>query len=232
MSQNNSALRHIAIIMDGNGRWAKAKNLPRTAGHRAGGDTLKNIVRAAGQMGLAFFSVYAFSTENKGRPKAEVNALMKLLVEFCKNQVDELIENNTKLVFIGNIAEMGKREREAMRVAQAKTAHCTGMQFNVCINYGGRDEIVTAIKRIISDQIAIDDIDKDLVNQYLYTAGIPDPDLIIRTSGEMRLSNYYLWQAAYSEFVFVDRHWPDFTEQTLRECITVYQTRNRRFGKL
>ncbi len=221
---------HVAIIMDGNGRWAKAQGLPRVAGHRKGGEVLKQIVRYAGEIGIAHLSVYAFSTENWNRPKAEISALFKLLVDFCHNQVDELIETGTKLKFLGDIDGMPLLQRKAMRLAEQKTAAGQGLNFNVCINYGGRQEIVHVIKRIVDDRLTASQIDSAAVADYLYSAGIPDPDLIIRTSGEQRLSNFFLWQSAYAEFVFSDVNWPDFTTQTLDECIAVYNGRQRRYG--
>lgn len=221
---------HIGIIMDGNGRWAKAKHLPRIAGHKAGGDVLKNIVRACGEIGVSHLSVYAFSTENWKRPKEEVGALFKLLVDYCQSQVKELIDTNTKIVFIGDIEGMPKAEREAMRLAEQKTAQCTGLQFNICINYGGRQEIVNAVKNMLKSGIAIEDINQQMLSEHMYTGQIPDPEFIIRTSGEKRLSNFFAWQSVYSEFVFVDYHWPEFTPQHLVECIDEFNDRKRRFG--
>ncbi len=222
--------KHIAIIMDGNGRWAKAQDLPRVAGHRKGGQVLKQIVRYAGEIGVAHLSVYAFSTENWNRPKTEIAALFKLLVDFCDNQVDELIASGTRLRFLGDIDGMPLLQRQAMRLAEQKTAAGQGLNFNVCINYGGRQEIITAIKRIVSAGLTVDQIDAAAVAKRLYSVDIPDPDLIIRTSGEQRLSNFFLWQSAYAEFVFVDVNWPDFTAQTLADCIAIYNTRQRRYG--
>ncbi len=222
--------QHIAIIMDGNGRWAKSKGLPRVAGHKKGGEVLTDIVRYAGELGLAHLTVYAFSTENWRRPKAEVSALFKLLVDYCNDRVAELIESGTSLKFLGDIDGMPPLQREAMRTAERKTAGGKGLKFNICINYGGRQEIVNAIKSIIEDDLAAVDIDVDTVARYLYTADMPDPDLIIRTSGEQRLSNFLPWQSAYSEFVFVECHWPDFSRALLDNCIAVYCGRERRFG--
>ncbi len=224
--------RHIAIIMDGNGRWAKSKGLPRVAGHKAGATSLKNIVRATGEIGIDYLTVYAFSTENWKRPADEVGALFKLLVEYCKSQVKELIENNTKVVFIGDIEAMPELEKRAMREAERATAACTGLQFNICINYGSRQEIIQAIKKILSSGIEVESIDENIVNKYLYTCDIPDPDLIIRTSGEERLSNFMLWQSSYSEFIFVDQYWPDFNREILEQCLLIYQKRKRRYGSV
>ncbi len=222
--------QHIAIIMDGNGRWAKAKGLPRVAGHKRGGEVLSDIVRYAGEIGVAHLTVYAFSTENWRRPKAEVRALFKLLVDYCNTRVAELVDTGTTLKFLGDVDGMPAEQRTAMRSAEEQTAGGNGLNFNICINYGARQEIVAAIQRIVEDRVAAADISTDLVARYLYTAAIPDPDLIIRTSGEQRLSNFLAWQSAYSEFVFVERHWPDFDRALLDDCIDIYMGRARRFG--
>ncbi len=234
MNNRNKATlpSHIAIIMDGNGRWAKARHLPRTAGHKKGGEVLKNIVRHAGEIGIKYLSVYAFSTENWNRPKTEVTALFTLLLNFCENHVDELMSTGTRLRFLGDIDSMPAAQRAAMRSAEQKTEAGTGLQFNVCINYGGRQEIVNAVKQMINSGYTADAVTLDSIACYLYTADIGDPDLIIRTSGEQRLSNFFCWQSAYSEFVFVDTHWPDFTPDTLDQCIAEYCGRERRFGKI
>ncbi len=223
---------HIAIIMDGNGRWAEAKGLPRADGHKKGSETLKQIVRYAEKIGIKNLSVYAFSTENWNRPKTEISALFKILVNFCNNQIDELIEKGTRLRFLGDIAGMPLIQRKAMSYAEEKTKAGSGMQFYVCVNYGGRQEIVNAVKRMIGDGLTSDAITTETIANYLYTANIVDPDLIIRTSGEQRLSNFFPWQSAYSEFVFVDTLWPDFTPQILMQCIDEYRGRHRRFGKI
>ncbi len=223
---------HIAIIMDGNGRWAKAQGLPRTAGHKKGSDVLKNIVRYAGEIGIKTLSVYAFSTENWNRPKVEVAALFAILLNFCDNQVAELISTGTRLKFLGDIDGMPSAQRKAMRMAEQRTKAGNGLQFNVCINYGGRQEIVNAVKKMMADGLTPDDVSSERLADYLYTADIADPDLIIRTSGEKRLSNFFSWQSAYSEFVFINSHWPDFTPETLDQCIAEYRGRQRRFGKI
>ncbi|MCK8058793.1 MULTISPECIES: isoprenyl transferase [unclassified Fusibacter] len=221
---------HIAIIMDGNGRWGTSRNLPRVAGHKAGGDTLKKIVRAAGELGIGHLSVYAFSTENWTRPQDEVDGLMKLLVEFCKREVPELKKTNTRIKFVGDIDNMPDKQKNAARNAEKDLEACTGMQLNVCLNYGGRGDIVHAVKEIVKAGYKESEITDELVASHLYTQSIPDPDLLIRTSGEYRISNYYLWQVAYSEFVFVDKYWPDFTKEDLVACIEEYNLRTRRFG--
>ncbi len=224
--------RHVAIIMDGNGRWAKERGLDRVEGHKKGGEALRKVVRAAGELGIDYLSVYAFSTENWRRPKTEVSAIFKLLVDYCKNEIDELLYNNVKLNFIGDIDSMPMVEKMAMRNAEKKTAKSTGLVFNICINYGARQEIMRAIKNIISSGIEVDKIDESCISGHLYTAGIPDPDLIIRTSGEQRLSNFMLWQASYAEFVFTPQYWPDFDKQSLIEALEVYRNRKRRYGSI
>lgn len=224
--------RHVAIIMDGNGRWAKSKGLPRIAGHKAGGDALRRLVRRAGELGIAHLSVYAFSTENWNRPQDEVSGLMKILVEFCKGEVSELKSNNTRIKFIGAIEEMPQLQREAIREAEAALSECTGMQLNICMNYGGRRELLDAVKSIIASGIPAEAVTEEVIQDALYTRDIPDPDLLIRTSGELRISNFYLWQLAYTEFLFVDKHWPDMQPQDLDHCLQLYTQRHRRYGKL
>jgi undecaprenyl diphosphate synthase len=221
---------HIAIIMDGNGRWGKAKNLPRVAGHKAGGDTLKKIVRAAGELGVKHLSVYAFSTENWTRPKDEIDGLMKLLIEFCKKEVPELKKTNTKIKFVGDIDTMPEKQKKAIYKAENDLVNCTGMQLNICLNYGGRSDLVHAMKEIIRLGYNESEITEEVISNHLYTKMIPDPDLLIRTSGELRISNYFLWQIAYSELVFVNKYWPDFSKEDLVECIHEYNRRTRRFG--
>lgn len=224
--------QHIAIIMDGNGRWAKSKGLPRLAGHKAGGDTLRRIVRRAGEVGVSYLSVYAFSTENWNRPQDEVKGLMKILVEFCKGEVAELKSNNTRIKFIGAIDEMPSLQREAIRSAEAALEDCTGMQLNICMNYGGRRDIIDAVKAIVGSGISAESIDEKTISDYLYTKSIPDPDLLIRTSGELRISNFYLWQLAYTEFIFLDKHWPELMPEDLDDCIRLFAQRHRRYGKI
>ncbi len=228
----NNIPRHVAIIMDGNGRWAQLRGLERVDGHKAGASALQNAVKAAAEIGIEHLSVYAFSTENWQRPKAEVTALFKLLVDYCYNQVAELIENNVIIKFIGDIASMPLAERQAMRQAENRTAKCTGLQVNVFINYGARQEIIKAVQDVIKQGIELKNIDEQTFSQQLYTATIPDPDLIIRTSGEQRLSNFMLWQASYAEFVFTEQYWPDFNKESLLECIRIYQGRKRRYGSI
>lgn len=230
----NNIPKHIAIIMDGNGRWAKMRNLPRTMGHKAGVETIRNIVKEADAIGVKYVTFYAFSTENWKRPKEEVNALMKLLVQYLRKELDELHENGVVINVLGDISRLPEECITEINRAKEKTKNNTGLVMNMALNYGGRAEIVRAIKNIVLDskeeKIDVNDIDEALVNKYLYTANMPDPDIIIRPSGEQRLSNFLLWQCAYSEFWYSDINWPDFTAENLKEAIIDYQKRNRRFG--
>ena len=226
--------QHVALIMDGNGRWAVSRNLPRTMGHKAGVETLRRIIVEGNKLGIKYMTFYAFSTENWKRPKDEVNAIMKLLVQYLKQEINELNRNNVKINVLGDLSRLPLECCNEVNKAVEVTKNNTGIVMNVALNYGGRDEIVYAIKGILSDEkegkINIDDIDVNLVNNYLYTAGIPDPDIIIRPSGEQRLSNFLLWQCAYSEFWYSDILWPDFTEEDVNKILEDYQKRNRRFG--
>ncbi|WP_138207332.1 isoprenyl transferase [Haloimpatiens lingqiaonensis] len=230
----NNIPKHIAIIMDGNGRWAKEKNLPRTMGHKAGVETIRDIVKACNSLGIKYLTLYAFSTENWKRPKDEVNALMKLLVEYLKNEFEELNSNNVVINSIGNISKLPRICEEELIKAYEKTKNNTGLVLNLALNYGGRDEIIMAFKNMYSDlnegKIKEEDIKDETLSNYLYTSGMPDPDIIIRPSGEQRISNFLLWQCAYSEFWYSNIKWPDFTRENLYEAIYDYQHRNRRFG--
>lgn len=226
--------RHVAIIMDGNGRWATAKGLVRTAGHRAGVGTLKKILRAANDMGIQVLTVYAFSTENWKRPAAEVDFLMKLFSEYLQKEILEMHEENVRISFIGDTGELSAALQKQMAEAAELTANNTGIHFNVAANYGGRDELVRVAKKIVNaaniGKIAAADINEDSFEQYLDTAGDPPVDLVIRTSGDMRLSNFLLWQAAYAEFWFTDTNWPDFTPEMFAAAINDFASRERRFG--
>ena len=226
--------KHIAIIMDGNGRWAKDRGLKRVMGHRAGMKVIKNIVNSCGKLGIKYLTLYAFSTENWKRPLEEVNALMNLIVEFIEKEGDELNEKNVIFNTIGDITKLPRASQDALNSLKKKTKNNTGLTLNIALNYGGRDEILMAVKNICKEvdkgTINISDIDEKLFSEHLYTAFMPDPDLIIRPSGEQRLSNYLLWQSAYSEFWYSDIKWPDFTEDNLKIAIIDYQHRNRRFG--
>lgn len=225
---------HVAIIMDGNGRWANRRGLPRIAGHKEGMEVVQRIVRAADKLQIKILTMYAFSTENWKRPKAEVDYLMRLPKMFLDKYLPELIEKNVKVNVIGELSVLPPHTLQAVHQAMEKTKDNTGLLLNFALNYGGRDEIVKAVKQMVDDvtdgKVAKEDITEELFEQYLYTHNFCDPDLIIRTSGEKRISNFLLWQSAYSEFWFTDVLWPDFTEETLKEALQDYQTRIRRFG--
>ncbi|OFV69954.1 isoprenyl transferase [Acetobacterium wieringae] len=221
---------HIAIIMDGNGRWAKAKNRPRLFGHNAGMKTLKKIVRASSDAGIKIITMYAFSTENWKRSPEEVDGLMNIAVEYFHKEVGELHQNNVKINVIGNVNGLAKKVREAAVKAMSTTAENTGLVLNIALNYGGRDEILHAVKALIAQRIDPEAVTEQHISDQLYTKGQPDPDLLIRTGGESRLSNFMLWQMAYSEFMFTDVYWPDFEVDVYYEMIKNYQKRNRRYG--
>jgi undecaprenyl diphosphate synthase len=228
--------KHVAIIMDGNGRWAAQRGLPRIEGHRRGVESTRECVRAAGELGISYLTLFSFSSENWKRPAQEVNYLLGLLRRFIQRDLVEMHENNVRLRVIG--AEEGTPPDllTMMREAVQLTRKNTGLQLTVAFNYGARDEIVRAARRLAvrvrQGEIAAEDVSEALFALHFDTAGLPDPDLLIRTSGEQRLSNFLLWQCAYSEFVFVDNFWPDFTKQTLEDAIFCYQQRDRRFGGL
>lgn len=232
----NNIPNHIAIIMDGNGRWAKKQKLPRSMGHKAGVETIRLVLKEATRLGVKNLTLYAFSTENWSRPKDEVGTLMKLLVTYLKKEVKGLNENGVKMNVIGDVEKLPIECQKALNEAMETTKNNTKINLNFALNYGGRDEIVRAIKHISLDlrnnKIKEKDITEDLVEKYLDTKGIPDPDLIIRPSGEQRLSNFLLWQCAYSEFWYSDINWPDFREADFRCAIADYQNRDRRFGKV
>lgn len=226
--------RHIGVIMDGNGRWAKRNKLKVALGHRAGTEALREIIREASDLGVEALSLYAFSTENWQRSKAEVDALMALLLQFFKSEIDELDEKNVRVVILGDKESMPAPQRAALHKAEARTAGNAGLTLCLAVNYGSRAELARAA-RLLAQEAAngtLDPaaIDEAAVARKLYTAGMPDVDLLIRTSGEMRLSNFLLWQCAYAEFLFPDTLWPDFTADDFRACIAAYQSRSRRFG--
>lgn len=220
---------HIAIIMDGNGRWAKKRSLPRTAGHVAGAKTFKNIARYCNKIGLKYLTVYAFSTENWKRPRDEVKGIMNLLRDYLKD-AENFKDENIKVNFIGDRTPLAEDIKELMKKNEEGSKNATGLTLNIAINYGGRDEITNAVKKIVDSGVKAEDITEDLISQNLYTYDIPDPDFIIRPSGEYRLSNYLIWQSAYSEYWFSDILWPDFTPRHLEKAINDYNHRNRRFG--
>jgi undecaprenyl diphosphate synthase len=226
--------RHVAIIMDGNGRWAKKRLLPKIAGHKKGVKVVRKSIQAAKDMGVKYLTLYAFSSENWNRPHEEVNALMGLLQHYLKKEVKELHEKDIKITFIGDRSRLNGAIISLIEESEEKTRNNTTLELIIAMNYGGQAEIVRATKLIAEKvklgEISSDDITEEMIHDHLYTANIPDPDLIIRTSGEQRLSNFLLWQAAYSEFVFMDLLWPDFTEDSLAEAIKEYHKRDRRYG--
>lgn len=227
---------HVAIIMDGNGRWAKKRGLPRKAGHKKGVDSLREIVRTASSFNIKYLTVYAFSTENWKRPTTEVNFLMKLFSHYLESEVEEMNKNNVRLDFIGDLSDLSVNLQEQIAAAEETTVGNTGLNLNIAVNYGGRDEIVTAAKNIakqsVDGKIKWTDIDEKLFDDNLYTAHKPSVDLLIRTSGDIRISNFLLWQCAYAEFVFSAKNWPDFTPADFLAAIQDYQQRERRFGGL
>lgn len=224
--------RHVAIIMDGNGRWAKARGLPRLEGHRAGTENLRRIIRASAELGIQYLTFYAFSTENWSRPKAEVTGLMRILAEVIDKEIRELHEEGARLIHIGHLDGLPKSLQKKVRGAIELTRDNQRITIILAFNYGGRDEIITAIKNILKDQVNPEDVDADLVSSYMFTKGIPDPDLVIRTSGEQRISNFLTWQSIYSEWYFPEVYWPDFDESELRKAIEAYASRERRYGGL
>lgn len=230
--------RHVAIIMDGNGRWAKERGLPRLAGHNAGMKAMKKIVDHSDKLGIKYLTVYAFSTENWKRSIAEVSGIFKLLVKYVDSDLRKLVKNNVKVKVLGDYTSLPNDAVKSLERTLEETENNTGLQFNIALNYGGRDEIKNAVKaiseKVSEDLLSPDDITDDIISSYLWTgsfyAGVPDPELIIRTSGELRLSNFLLWQSAYSELVFPDVLWPDFTPKEYEKAIADYQSRERRFG--
>ncbi|WP_135547216.1 isoprenyl transferase [Paenibacillus cymbidii] len=228
--------KHIAIIMDGNGRWAKKRGLPRIAGHHAGMKTVKKITIAADRIGVDVLTMYAFSTENWKRPREEVDFLMKLPQEFLSIELDELIEKNVQVRMTGWREELPEHTLRAVEQAVEKTKHNTGLILNFALNYGSRKEMIDGIKAMMADvqrgSLDPNAIDERLFDSYLQTAGLPDPDLLIRTSGELRLSNFMLWQLAYSEFWFTEKYWPEFSEEMFYDAVREYQRRARRYGGL
>ncbi|MDD2573166.1 MAG: isoprenyl transferase [Bacillota bacterium] len=226
--------RHVAVIMDGNGRWARKRGLPRVQGHRAGVLALKEIVKYSRKIGLKYLTLYAFSTENWKRPELEIKNLMNLLMEYLRSELGELKSNNIKLNILGDVYQLQAVVQQELKKAVAETAHNDGMVLSVAINYGGRNEILRAVKNIAEDictgNAGIKDIDQHFFENYLYTRGMPNPDLVIRPSGELRISNFLLWQIAYSEFWFSDCYWPDFTTEMFEKALKDYARRDRRYG--
>lgn len=236
MTTKTGKLQHIAIIMDGNGRWAKKRGLPRSVGHKKGAETVKEITRAAGEMGVKYLTLYAFSTENWQRPAEEVETLMGLLREYLKSDLKELQENGVRIIFIGERSMLPPDIVEAMRKLENETADNDKMTLCVALSYGSRQEILQAAQKIAvlakRGDITPEDIDAKMFSGLLYTKDIPDPDLVIRTSGEQRVSNYLLWQIAYAEFCFTDVLWPDFDRKCLEDIIKDFNARERRYGKI
>lgn len=227
---------HVAVIMDGNGRWAKNRTLPRIMGHQRGVDTLKDLLRCCQDWGIPALTVYAFSTENWGRPEEEVKFLMTLFERVLRRELDEMMKENVRIHFIGNLNSLPQSLQDEISYSMEKTATNSGINFSVATNYGGRQEIINACQKI-ADQVKqglinVNDINEKLFESYLYTSGIPNPDLLIRTSGEMRLSNFLLWQMAYAEIYVTQTLWPDFDRTEFQKALLDYQQRNRRFGKL
>ena len=226
--------QHIAIIMDGNGRWAKKRGLPRSAGHLAGVKTVRRIVRTSSNIGIKFLTMYAFSTENWKRPKAEVSTIMSLFKIYLKKEISTFNKNDVRLNVIGNIEDLSDDLQKILDNALKKTSANKGLTFTLAINYGSRQEIINAVKNIVNDVekgIITRDINENIISRYLYTSDLPDPDLLIRTSGEMRISNFLLWQLSYAEIWVTDTYWPDFEQTEYIKAILDYQNRQRRFGK-
>ena len=224
--------RHVAVIMDGNGRWAQARQRPRTEGHLTGVSNIRRVLAHFQECGVSFVTVFAFSTENWGRPREEVSFLLALLRDALKTEVDALHANNVRVLHIGKVNTLPAGFREEIRRAVQLTSGNTGLTFSVAFNYGGRDEIVDATRRIVADHVSPEDIDEAVISQYMYCPELPDPDLVIRTGGEFRISNFLLWQTAYSEFYSAPVPWPDFDETEVDRALAAYASRERRFGRV
>lgn len=226
----NKLPRHLAFIMDGNGRWATAKGMPRTYGHREGANAMIRVVEACLDFGIKEVSFFTFSTENWKRPKNEIDYIFELASEFSKKLTEKEYSNDIKIMTIGDLSALPEETQKIIADAKQQTINGQKMIVNLAINYGGRDEIVMAVNNIIKD--GINNVTKDTISQYLYTKDLSDPDLVVRSSGEQRVSNFMLYQMAYSEFYFIKKHWPDFNKDTVLDCILEYQKRNRRFGEV
>ena len=230
----NALPQHVAIIMDGNGRWAKGRGLPRTAGHAAGAETFRTIATYCKEIGLQYLTVYAFSTENWKRPQEEVGAIMGLLKKYLLEAIGQMERDRVKMAFFGDLTPLNEELQALCRRTQEISRHYEGCQVNICLNYGGRDEILRAARAFARDcvqgTVGPEALDEGRFSQYLFSSGVPDPDLVIRPSGELRLSNFLLWQSAYSEFYYTDVLWPDFTKEELLRAIASFQKRQRRFG--
>lgn len=230
--QQKAPVRHIAIIMDGNGRWATKRHLPRLAGHKAGVNALRRVVECAADENIEMLSVYAFSTENWGRPRVEVEGLMRLFWETIRSDLEKLHRDGVRLRHLGRLYDLSPDIQQAVRESIELTQHNTRIGLNVCFNYGGRAELVDAVRQIIADGLQPEAITEELISSYLYTRDLPDPDLIIRTAGEMRVSNFLLWQSAYSEYYATPTLWPDFGHEDLLAALESYWQRQRRFGRV
>lgn len=222
--------RHVAIIMDGNGRWALQRGLPRLAGHKAGTENLRRVIRTTVEFGIPYMTIYAFSTENWGRPPEEVQGLMRILEDVIDRELNELHKEGVQLRHIGRLERLAPTLQEKVLDAVDMTKNNQRLILNIAFNYGGRDEIVQAVQKIIRDGVPAEDVTDEMIGQYLYTAGVPDPDLIIRTSGELRVSNFLIWQAAYSEWYITPTFWPDFDKEEYRRALETFAQRDRRYG--
>ncbi len=221
---------HLAIIMDGNGRWARSRGMPRLAGHKAGVENLRRILRACTEFGIRILTIYAFSTENWGRPETEVRGLMNILETVIDHELDDLDANGVQLRHLGTFNGVSPLLKRKITEAVERTRNNDRLTLNVAFNYGGREEIIHAVRRIVEDGVKVEDIDDVLFSYYLYTGGAPDPDLIVRTSGELRVSNFLIWQGAYAEYYATPTYWPDFDKEELRKALVQYNERERRFG--
>lgn len=228
----NNLPRHIAIILDGNGRWAQKRGLPRTAGHAAGAETFRKIATYCKEIGLEYLTVYAFSTENWKRPQQEVDTIMSLLEKYLYEAIDQMEKDRVKMAFFGDTTVLSPKLQELIARTRDISKHYEGCQVNICLNYGGRDEILRGIRQYAEEYKngTAEELTEESFNRYLFSAGIPDPDLLIRPGGELRLSNFLMWQSAYSELYFTDTLWPDFTPEDINRAIAVYQHRDRRYG--
>lgn len=224
--------KHAAVIMDGNGRWARKRNLPRVAGHKAGVSSVRSTVETCAQLGLEVLTLYAFSVENWKRPRAEVDMLWRLLRVYLRRELTTLMRNNIRLTAIGRIKALPLMAQQELRYVMERTSQNTGLRLNLAINYGGRAELVDAVRSLIAEGVPAEEITEERLSAALYTSGLPDPDLLIRTSGELRVSNFLLWQIAYAEIYVTDTLWPDFTRAELLHAVLEYQRRDRRFGGL
>ena len=224
--------QHVGIILDGNGRWAREHGLPRLEGHRAGTENIRRVLEACSEFGIKILTIYAFSTENWGRPQVEVRGLMRILEEVIDREVQSLHKNGVQLRHIGRLEGLSQRLQQAVRDALELTKENDRLILNVAFNYGGRSEILDAVRRVMGDGISPQELSEELFERYLYTAGLPPPDLIIRTGGEMRLSNFLIWQAAYAEYYSTPTYWPDFNKEELHKALLAYSQRERRFGLL